>query len=82
MVLVKNWQFFHVFNLGKIDHKNVFHDAEKRKNAFLDHKNVFHDAEKRKNAFLGYKNKTFKIGNISIFLFEGKYSIKMCLRIV
>ena len=39
MVLVRNWQFFHVFNLGKIDHENLFHDDGKRKHAFLGYKN-------------------------------------------
>ena len=39
MVLIKNWQFFHVFILGKKGQENVFHDNLERENAFLDHKN-------------------------------------------
>ena len=36
MVLVKNWQFFHLFILGEIGRENVFHDIVERENAFLD----------------------------------------------
>ena len=39
MVLVKNWQFFHLFTLGKIGFENVFYDTLDRKNAFLGYKN-------------------------------------------
>ena len=35
MVLVKNWQFFHLFILGKTGHENVFYDTLDRKKAFL-----------------------------------------------
>ena len=28
MVLVKNWQFFHLYILGSIGEKNVFHDIQ------------------------------------------------------
>ena len=31
MVLVKRWQFFLLFILGKIGRENVFHDTLKRK---------------------------------------------------
>ena len=39
MVLVKRWQFFLLFILGKIGRENVFHDTLKRKNALLDYIN-------------------------------------------
>ena len=39
MVLVKNWQFFHLFlcNTGR---ENVFFNIVERKNAFLGYKNT------------------------------------------
>ena len=36
--MVKNWQFFHVFILGKIGQKIVFYDIIERKNAFVHYK--------------------------------------------
>ena len=40
MVLVKNWQFFHLFNMGKIAQQNaVFDRILKRTKACPDHKN-------------------------------------------
>ena len=39
MVLVKNWQFFHVFVFGEIGQENVCHDILERKNVFLDDEN-------------------------------------------
>ena len=39
MILVKNWQFFHLFILGNIGEENVFHDILEKKTIFLDHKN-------------------------------------------
>ena len=39
MVLVKNWQFFNFFILGKICQENVFQGILGRKNTFLDYKN-------------------------------------------
>ena len=39
MVLVKKWDFFHLFICGKIGKKQVFGDILERKNAFLDYKN-------------------------------------------
>ena len=40
MIFVKNWQFFHLFILGKIGQENVFYDILDKKNAFLDYKNI------------------------------------------
>ena len=68
MVLVKNWQFSHLFILGKkIPWKDISRYSRK-KNAFQGFKNmnlnkrenVFKDILERKNAFLAYKNKKFK----------------------
>ena len=39
MVLVKIWQFIHVFILGKIVQENVFYNSLGRKKPFLDYKN-------------------------------------------
>ena len=36
MVLVKNWQFFYVFNIGKIGQEYVFETVPERKNALRD----------------------------------------------
>ena len=83
MVLVKNWQFFHVFNLGKIDHENVFHDVRERKNAFLGYEKQKFNTSKNFDFSKGVSPWFWsKIGNFSTFLFEGKYSITMCLGIV
>ena len=38
MALVKNWQFFHIFNIGKIANQNVFECILQRKKAFPDYK--------------------------------------------
>ena len=35
MVLVKNWQFFHRFTLGKIGQENEFQDIVERKRRFF-----------------------------------------------
>ena len=40
MIFVKNWQFFHLFILGKIGQENVFYDILYIKNAFLDYRNI------------------------------------------
>ena len=39
MLLVKNWQFFHVLILRERGQGNVFYDILERENAFLDYKN-------------------------------------------
>ena len=39
MIFVKNWQFFHIFNTGKIAQQNVFESIVKRKEVFPDYKN-------------------------------------------
>ena len=38
MVLVKSWNFFHLFILGKIGQENELHDMEEGNNACLDYK--------------------------------------------
>ena len=45
MVLVKNWNFFHVCFLGKISLQILFADTLNRKEGFLEHKNVFSKVE-------------------------------------
>ena len=39
MVLVKNWQFFLLFNMRKIGEENVFENILERQKAFPDYKN-------------------------------------------
>ena len=39
MVLVKRWDFFHVFIVGKMGKEKVSLDILEKKNAFLDYKN-------------------------------------------
>ena len=34
MVLVKNWQFFYLFNIGKIGQENIFENILARKKLF------------------------------------------------
>ena len=36
MALVKNWQFFHIFNIGKIANQNVFECILQREKALAD----------------------------------------------
>ena len=50
MVLVKKWDFFHLFIFSKIGKKQVFGDILERKNAFLDYKNK---KQKKKNQKIG-----------------------------
>ena len=40
MIFEKNWQFFHLFILGKIGKEKVFLRYSWSKNAFLDYKNI------------------------------------------
>ena len=70
MVLVKNWEFFHIFILGKIGQKNVFYDIVEQRNAFLEYRN--RNLKKLKNwDFSKGVSPWFwsKIGNFSRFLF-------------
>ena len=39
MVLVKSWQFLHLFFFGNIGQENVFYDILEQGNAFLRNKN-------------------------------------------
>ena len=39
MVLVKNWQFFYLFNISKIGQENVPENILAREKAFPDYKN-------------------------------------------
>ena len=39
MALVKNWQFFDIFTIGKKDKENVFKSVQERKKAFPDYRN-------------------------------------------
>ena len=39
MALVKNWQFFNIFTIGKKNKENVFKSVQERKKAFPDYRN-------------------------------------------
>ena len=39
MVLVQNWQVFHLFILGNIGQENAFYNIVEQKNAFVGYKN-------------------------------------------
>ena len=67
MVLVLNSPFFHLFMLGNIGQKSVFHGIQNRQNAFFGSKI---------KKFKKWKNRDFfslqfrsKIGHFSMFLF-------------
>ena len=69
MALVKNWQFFHIFNIGKIANQNVFECILQREKALAD----FKDNKLKKVETLGFSKGVspwlwLKIGNFSIFL--------------
>ena len=73
MVLVKNWQFFYLFNIGKIGQEILFENIVARQKIFPDYK---------KKRLKKWKNWDFstgvspwfwsKIGNFSIFLISAK----------
>ena len=69
MVLVKNWQFFYLFTIGKIRQENLSKNILARRKAFPDYKNK--KLKKWKNwHFSNGVSPWFwsKIGNFSIFL--------------
>ena len=79
-VLVKNWQFFHVFILGITGQKDVFHHNLERKNGFLDFKNNNLIQSKNWDLSKGVSPWFWsKIRNYSILLFQPKHYGKMCL---
>ena len=49
MVLVKKWDFLHLFVFAIISKKKVFGDILERKNAFLDYKNKKQNKSKNSN---------------------------------
>ena len=75
MVLVKKWDFFHLFIYGKIGKKKVFGDILERKNAFVYYKNK--DAKKNRKIGLLKKGLVHAFGKkngiFSTFLFLAKY---------
>ena len=72
MVLVKNWQFFHIFNIGKIANQNVLECILERKKAFPDYKS--NKLKKVEN--LGFfQNSPWcwsKTGNVFVFILKEK----------
>ena len=70
MVLVLNSPFFHLFILGNIGQKSVFHGILKRQNAFFGSKNKKFKKWKNRDFFKGvslwFRS---KIGHFSMFLF-------------
>ena len=68
MVLVKNWQFFHLCIIGKIGQENVFENILKKK-AFQDYKNKKLKKSKNWDFSKGVSPWFWsKIGNFSTFL--------------
>ena len=65
MVLVKNWQFFYVFNMGRIGQQNVFENILARKKGFQDCKNT---------KFKKWKNWDFSKG-VSLQFWSSKIDI-------
>ena len=73
MIFVKNWQFFHLLILFKIDQENVFYDILNTKNALLDYKNI--KLKRTKNWYFpkGVSPSFLsKMGIFLIFLFKAK----------
>ena len=73
MVLVKNWNFFHLSIWGKIGQESELHDMLEGQNAFLDYKN--NKLKKSKNwEFSKGVSPWFwsKIGTFSIFLRQNR----------
>ena len=73
MVLVKNWNFFHLSIWGKIGQESELQDMLEGKNAFLDYKN--NKLKKSKNwEFSKGVSPWFwsKIGTFSIFLRQNR----------
>ena len=68
MVLVKKWDFLHLFIFGKIGKKQVFGDILERKNAFLDYKNKKQKKIKKLAFFHSVHGFGPKMGFFSTFL--------------
>ena len=70
MSFVKNWQFFHLFILGKTGQEKVFYDILYIKNAFLDYKNIMLKKWKNWDFSKGVSPWFLsKISNFSMFFF-------------
>ena len=66
MVLVKNWQFFHIFNIGKIANQNVLECILERKKAFPDYKSN----KLKKSKIWDFSKKVHGVGeNLAMFLY-------------
>ena len=74
MVLMRNWQFFLLFTLGKIGQQNVFNDIIECVNASLDYKN-----NKLNIGILPKRSE--KIGNFSIFFFTQNWTAESVSRV-
>ena len=82
MVLVKNWQFFYLFNIGKIGQEILFENIVARQKIFPDYKNKRLKKWKNWDFFKGVSPWFWsKIGNFSTFLISAKYARKISLRI-
>ena len=83
MILVKNWQFFHLFNSCNIGQENVFYDSLERKNAFLGYKNKKFQKSKNSDFSKGVSPWFWsKIDHFSIFLFSAIYARETSFTIV
>ena len=76
MVLIRNWQIFHILVLGEIGQGNLFHDIL-LKNACVDYKKKSKKSKKRdfsKGVSLSFWSKNWQF---FLFLFQAKYG-KLC----
>ena len=73
MVLVKNWQFFYLFNIGKIGQEILFENIVGRQKTFPGYKNKRLKKWKNWDFSKGVSPWFWsKIGNFSIFLISAK----------
>ena len=73
MVLVKNWQFFYLLNIGKIGQEIVFENILARQKTFPDYKNKRLKKWKNWDFSKGISPLFWsKIGNFSMFLIWAK----------
>ena len=73
MVLVKNWYFFQIFNLGKIGQKKIFYDIREGRSASLDYKNKKFKKSKNWDLSKGLSPWFWsKLGNFSRFSLQRK----------
>ena len=80
MALVKNWQSFHIFTIGKNNKENVFKSVQERKKAFPDYRNNQLKKSKISDFSKGVSPWIWlKIANFSILYIIGKIGLENVL---